>query len=126
MQTASSLHIDVATLLTDPANIITLPANLTVNQSFSAQFSCAAFGNPIPQIVWSRGNDADLSNNEENAIYITTVENNTQYMVTSILLIQSTNRSSDAGMYNCTAINSIPNYINAVNILSAELIVQGK
>lgn len=121
------MHNDVATLLsTDPANITTSPANLTVNQSFSAQFSCTAFGNPIPWIVWSRDNDADLSNNAESTINITIVENNSQYMVTSFLLIKSTNGSHDAGMYNCTAINNVPNYIHAVNIQSAVLIVQGK
>ena len=52
--------------------------------------------------------------------------NDAQYTITSILLINSTMRSHDAGMYNCTAVNHIPNNINADNIQIAELIVQGK
>ena len=110
---------------TDPANIIESPADLTVNQSFSAEFSCTAFGNPIPQIVWSREGDSDLSNNVD-TISVFSMVNDIQYIITSILLINSTMRSHDAGMYNCTAVNSVPNNINADNMQIAELVVQGK
>ena len=120
------IHITVFTLFsTDPANITESPANLTVNQSFSAEFSCTAFGNPIPQIVWSRDEDSDLSDNVD-TINVFSMVNDTQYTITSILLINSTMRSRDAGMYNCTAVNNIPNNINADNIQIAELVVQGK
>ena len=120
------IHITVFTLFsTDPANITESPADLTVNQSFSAEFSCTAFGNPIPQIVWSR-DDTELSDNEEDTISVNTMVNDTQYTITSILLINSTMRSHDAGMYNCTSVNNIPNNINADNIQIAELVVQGK
>ena len=112
-------------LSTDPANITESPADLTVNQSFSAELSCTAFGNPVPQIVWSRDEDSDLSDNVD-TISVCTMINDAQYTITSILLINSTNRSRDAGMYTCTAVNNIPNNINADNIEIAELIVQGK
>ena len=112
-------------LSTDPANITESPADLTVIQSFSAELSCTAFGNPIPQIVWSRDEDSDLSDNVD-TISVFTMINDAQYTITSILLINSTNRSRDAGMYTCTAVNNIPNNINADNIEIAELIVQGK
>ena len=52
--------------------------------------------------------------------------NDAQYTITSILLINSTVRLRDVGMYTCTAVNNIPNNINADNIEIAELIVQGK
>ena len=103
---------------TDPANITESPADLTVNQSFSAEFSCTAFGNPIPQIVWSRDN--------VDTINVFSMDNDIQYTITSILLINSTMRSRDAGMYNCTAVNNVPNNINADNNQVAELVVQGK
>ena len=109
----------------DPANITESPVNLTVNQSFSAEFSCTAFGNPIPQIVWSRDEDSDLIDNVD-TISINTMVNDTQYTITSILLINSTMRSRDAGMYNCSAVNNVPNNINADNIQIAEVVVQGK
>ena len=119
------VHVTVVALLsTDPANITESPADLTVNQSFSAELSCTAFGNPIPQILWSRDEDSDLSDNVD-TINISTIIVN-EFIITSILLISSTMRSRDAGIYNCTAMNNIPNNINAENIQIAELIVQGK
>ena len=111
---------------TDPANITESPADLTVNQSFSAEFSCTVFGNPIPQIVWSREEVSDLIDNEEDIISVNTMIDVDEFIVTSILLINSTNRSHDAGMYNCTAMNNVTNNINADNNQVAELVVQGK
>ena len=115
----------VTLLSTDPANITESSADLTVNQSFSAELSCTAFGNPIPQIVWSRDEDSDLSDNVD-TISVDTVIDVNEFIITSVLLINSTMRSRDAGMYTCTAVNHIPNNINADNIQIAELIVQGK
>ena len=109
---------------TDSANITESPANLTINQSFSAEFSCTAFGNPIPQIVWSRDEDSDLSDTVDTISVNTIIVN--KFIITSILLINSTMRSRDAGIYNCTAVNNVPNNINADNIQIAELVVQGK
>ena len=121
-----TIHIIMFTLfLTEPANITESPANITVNQSFSAEFNCTAFGNPIPQIVWSR-DDTELGKNEEDTISVSTMVNDTQYTITSILLIISTMRSRDAGVYNCIAVNNVPNNINADNIQISELVVQGK
>ena len=40
-------------------------------------------------------------------------------------MINSTNRSRDEGVYNCTAINNVTNSIAAVNVQGAELVVQG-
>ena len=111
--------------LTDPANVTESPVNLTVNQSFSAEFSCTAFGNPIPQIVWSRDEDSDLSDNVD-TISVNAMVNDTRYTITSVLLINSTMRSRDARKYNCTAVNNVPNNINADNNQIAELVVQGK
>ena len=115
----------VTLLSIDPTNITESPVDLTVNQSFSAQFSCTAFGNPIPQIVWSRDDNANITDYEEDTISVTTVDNNDQYMITSFLMINSTDRSRDEGVYNCTAINSVINNIGAVNVQGAELVVQG-
>ena len=46
-------------------------------------------------------------------------------MITSFLMINSTDRSRDEGVYNCTAINNVTNNIAAVNVQGAELVVQG-
>jgi len=115
-------------LSTDPADIIESPVDLrlSVNQTFLAQFSCTAFGNPIPQIVWNRISDSDLSDNEGETISVTAMIDYDQYTITSLLMINSTNRSRDEGIYNCTAINNVINDISAVNIQNAQLIVQGR
>ena len=115
----------VTLLSIDPANITESPVDLTVNQSFSAEFSCTAFGNPIPQIVWSRDDNDNITDNKEDTISVTTVDNNDQYMITSFLMINSTNRFRDEGVYNCTAINNVTNDIAAVNVQGVELVVQG-
>ncbi|XP_065918563.1 hemicentin-1-like isoform X2 [Dysidea avara] len=105
-----------------PANITQAPVSVTVNQTFAVQFDCTSFGNPIPLIVWSRVGDDDLSDSTD--ITITTVVNTDMYIVTSYLIIRSTDRFRDQGVYNCTASNGVTNNIGAVNIQSAELIVQ--
>ena len=73
--------------------------------------------------MWSRVGDDDLSDSTD--ITITTVVNTDMYIVTSYLIIRSTDRFRDQGVYNCTASNGVTNNIGAVNIQSAELIVQG-
>ena len=109
-------------ICTDPANITQPPVDVTVNQTSSAQFDCTSFGNPIPEIVWSRVGDDDLSDNTD-IITVTTMSD--MYTVTSSLFINSTNRSRDEGVYTCTASNNVTNNIGAVNTQSGELVVQG-
>ena len=120
------IHMYLSLLLafTDPANITQVPVSVTVNQTFTAQFVCTSFGNPIPLIVWSRVGDDDLSDNVD-IVNITTIVNTDMYTVTSYLIIRSTERFRDQGVYNCTASNDVTNNVGAVNIQSAELIVQG-
>jgi len=110
---------------TDPANVTQPPIDLTVNQTFSAQFDCASFGNPIPQIVWSRVGDNDLSDNTD-LIIVTTMVDSDMYTVTSSLVINSTERFSDQGVYTCTASNNVANNISAVNVQRTKLVVQGE
>ena len=121
------MHSNVALLsTTDPANITDPPVKVIVNQSSSAQFGCIAFGNPIPQIVWSKVGDNDLSNNEEETINVTQTVNSNEYIVISFLTINTTIRSRDEGMFYCTAVNNVTNSIGADNIQSTRLVVQGE
>jgi len=102
---------------TDPATITQPPVDVTVNQSFAAQFECTAYGNPIPQIVWSRPGNDNLSD----VMTITNV-----YTIVSFLVINSTKRFHDQGEYSCTAHNNVDNNIGTVSVRSAELVVQGE
>ena len=110
---------------TDSANITQPPVDVTVNQTFSSQFNCISFGNPIPQIVWSRVGDDDLSDNTD-IITVTTMVDSDMYTITSSLVINSTERFRDQGVYNCTASNGVADNVGAVNVQSAELVAQGK
>jgi len=109
----------------DPANVTQPPIDITVSQTFSAQFDCTSFGNPIPQIVWSRVGDDDLSNNTD-IITVTTMVNSDMYTVTSSLVINSIERFSDQGVYTCTASNGVANNIGAIDVQSSGLVVQGE
>ena len=48
------------------------------------------------------------------------------FTITSSLVIDSTERFRDQGVYTCTASNDVDNNIGAVNVQSAELVVQGE
>lgn len=110
---------------TDPANITQAPVSITANQTSTIQFDCTAFGNPIPLIVWNRAGDDDLSDDADTVI-ITTVINSDMYIVTSSLVINSTERFRDQGQYSCTASNGVTNTIGAVSAQTAGLVVQGE
>ena len=75
--------------------------------------------------MWSREGDDDLSDNTD-IITVTTMVDSDMYTVTSSLVINSTERSRDQGVYNCTASNGVANNVGTVNLQSAELVVQGK
>ena len=75
--------------------------------------------------MWSRVGDDDLSDNTD-IITVTTMVDSNMYTVTSSLVINSTERFRDQGVYNCTASNGVANNVGAVNVQSAELVVQGK
>ena len=108
---------------TDPASITQSPVDVTVNQSFRAQFECTAYGNPIPQVVWSRLGNDDLSNNTDVTTVTAVVD---LYTIMSYLVINSTERFHDHGVYTCTAHNNVDNDIDVVSVQGAELVVQGK
>jgi len=74
--------------------------------------------------VWSRVGDDDLSDNTD-IITVTTMVDSDMFTVTSSLVINSTERFRDQGVYTCTASNGVTNNIGAVNVQSAELVVQG-
>jgi len=75
--------------------------------------------------VWSRIGDNDLSDNTD-IITVTEMVDSEMYTVTSFLVINSTERFSDQGVYTCTASNGVANNIGAVDVQSGELVVQGE
>ena len=66
------------------------PARLTVNESESASFQCSATGNPKPTVMWRKLNSQPKISHSA--------------VSGGILHLQNLKRS-DAGVYNCSAVN---------------------
>lgn len=70
-------------------------------------FVCAAYGNPVPSIIWNRGN-SELANDSQITIYDELVMVNGVVFSQSILVLCSADES-DTGNYSCFAENIIGN-----------------
>ena len=66
------------------------PARSTINESGSATFKCSVIGNPTPTVVWSKLNSQT---------------NISQSLVSEETLRLQNLKGSDAGVYECSAIN---------------------
>ena len=78
-----------------------------VNPMSTITFVCAAYGNPVPSIIWNRGN-AELANDSRITIYDELVMINGVVFSQSILVLCSA-EESDTGNYSCFAENVIGN-----------------
>lgn len=77
-----------------------LPTNATIPSTQTIQFRCSASGTPTPDIQWYK--DGRLLNSTERIIISS--QEFAPSTVLSVLEIQNT-LSTDAGLYNCTAVN---------------------
>ena len=69
--------------------------------------SCVGFGDPIPNVTWTRG-ATELSNGSRTTIYERLVTSNGVIFVQSILQICSIGET-DIGQYSCTLGNAVSN-----------------
>ncbi|CAH3131716.1 unnamed protein product, partial [Porites lobata] len=89
------------------APVVTVfPKTLTVNEGGSASFQCSVSGNPKPAINWSKQNSQSQISRS---------------MASEGKLLLSNVRGSDAGTYNCSAVNILGQAQALV-----QLIVNGK
>ena len=92
---------------TVPARFSIFPRNTTVNESDVAEITCGGYGNPEPEVTWSRSEKV-LSNSNRISI------------IDGKLRIRNVTRK-DEGLYSCT----VENYLQSKNI-SVYLTVQGE
>ncbi len=88
----------VSTILFSHSNDITVIAGGVLN------LTCEALGIPEPTITWNGPGDSDNITSED--ILQTTVSQNGSELVVSVLQLRSL-QLSDAGIYSCTAVNTV-------------------
>jgi len=88
------------------AQIVIYPNNITVDAASTVIFACAAYGNPVPDFVWMRGDGTNVTTSDPR-INITQelVEESGVTFVQSILEFCSVG-VSDSSQYSCTAVAS--------------------
>ena len=87
--------------------IVIYPSNSTVEAGSITVLSCVGFGDPIPNVTWTRG-ATELSNGSRTTIYERLVTSNGVTFVQSILQICSVGET-DIGQYSCTVDNAVGN-----------------
>ena len=115
-------------LVTDPPDVTVFPMNTTINQSDSTNFTCEAFGIPIPSIQWFF-NESNMALANFTGIFISdfivTNESGLDLRV-SVIEIMDTVRSFHEGEFTCVASNGVNNSIGTPEMGVSFLIVQGK
>ena len=91
-----------------PAIVVRPPISNTVEAENSVEFGCVAYGNPIPNIYWSRPGCSNIKNSSAENVFVynsmVTVNNIT--MRKSVLQICSIT-TTDEAEYGCGADNGI-------------------
>lgn len=112
----------------DPPSVTVNTAKVTVNQTFSASFSCQGFGIPPPSLQWISSITNSVVQHEEgtvNIIMSSFINGSDLEIRTSQLVFNSTVRSQHEANYTCRAQNGIENFISSSPEAVVELIVQG-
>ncbi len=91
-------------MCTVPATLFSHPNNITVITGGDLNLTCEALGIPEPTITWNGPGGSDNFTSED--ILQTTVSQNGSELVVSILRLRSL-QLSDAGIYSCTAVNTV-------------------
>ncbi len=91
-------------MCTVPATLFSYPNNITVIAGGDLNLTCEALGIPEPTITWNGPEGSDNFTSED--ISQTTVPQNGSELVVSVLQLRSL-QLSDAGIYSCTAVNTV-------------------
>ena len=103
-----------------------VPKEFTINQTQYANFTCTAFGIPIPQLTWFKG-DSTSAVQQTNLLMVTNeVFTNTTGLghVRSQLIFPMALRT-DQSSYTCVAVNNITNLLTTPENGTTQFYIQG-
>ena len=114
--------------ISDPPDVDAFPKSMTINQTDSTNFTCRAFGIPVPTIQWFFNESDTALTNSNNILISDIVKTNGSGLdirVSVIEIIDSV-RSLHEGVFTCVATNGIINSIGTPEMDSTTLTVQGQ
>ena len=90
---------------TEPSGLVVHPEDTVVIAGSTVMLTCVAFGEPLPSITWSL-DGANVTNDTRTEIIEMRTTRNGRPFIKSVLQICGVGES-DAGRYNCTAVNVV-------------------
>ena len=99
------------------------PFIVLVNYSQIANFTCQAFGIPIPRLRWVKEADGNAPVNITNSMNITE-RNIAPFTVESVLTFYNTTKI-DESLYRCEGSNGVTNVIGSPEEANVTLLVDG-
>ena len=112
--------------MTDPPNVDVNPKQFTVNQTQSANFTCTAFGIPLPQLTWFKGNSpTPVQESEVLVVSVKSFSNRTGLSLVRSELFFPEALRTDQSSYTCVGINNITNLLESPENRSTVFYVQG-
>ena len=91
-----------------------VPDNKEVSDGDKIRFTCKAQGKPIPEIVWSKGDETIA---EDDDISIETKEKSSKLEVESTLCINKTLLSDESDAYKIEAVNPVGNVFHEFGLV---------
>ena len=92
-----------------PSIVVRPPKNTTVDYGITIEAVCVAYGNPVPDVAWSKRGDScsNISSSSSTKIYNEVVTYNGISFRKSVLQLCDVTQS-DGGWYSCDSYNGIP------------------
>lgn len=111
----------------DPPNVDVSPNSFTVNQTQPSNFTCTAFGIPLPVLTWY-GSNLSAPLVRSNSLYFHDIvfQNESGLSLTESTLIFPNALRTDMSSYTCIAVNNIPNLLKTPENDTTILYVQSK
>ena len=108
----------------DPPNVSAVePSIVLVNYSQMANFTCQAFGIPLPSLRWVKEADGNAPVNITDAVNITE-RNIPPFTVESVLTFSNTTKANES-LYLCEGTNGVTNIIGSPEEANVTLFVDG-